>query len=281
MPNFDEIAYWNDEAGSRWAHYQERIDAVFAPLGEAGLTAAAALAGETVVDIGCGCGASSIALSHAVDKTGSVLGVDVSRTMLAVAEERSLAAGLRNSRFLLADASTEAFDEHVFDLAFSRFGVMFFDDPVAAFENVRRSLRPDGRLVFVCWRDLGANPWFTVPMEAIRPHVPPQPKADAEAPGPLAFADATRVRDILERAGFERVRFEAFDAVLPLGTRASATELLSKIGPASRLIEGGSESERARAVLALDDVLSAHESHRRVRLGAGVWIVRARPGHAN
>ena len=279
MANSEEIAYWNEEAGSRWARFQERIDAAFAPLGAAGLASAAARPGEAALDVGCGCGASSLELGEAVGATGRVVGVDVSRSMLAVAEERATAANLGNARFILADASSEAFEERAFDLAFSRFGVMFFDDPVSAFANVRRSLRSDGRLVFVCWRELGANPWFRVPLEAIRPYVPPQPKADPEAPGPLAFADATRVRGILERAGFEDIRFEAFDAMLPFGTRTAATELVSKIGPASQLLEKVDEPERPDALLALDRALAANEREGVVRLGASVWIVVARPKH--
>lgn len=276
-PNAAEIAYWNDEAGSRWVRFQARIDRAFAPLGAAGLAAAAVRPGETVLDIGCGCGATSLELSDAVGSTGRVVGVDVSRSMLAVAEERAGVAGLGNARFVLADASTEAFDERVFDLAFSRFGVMFFDDPVAAFVNVRRSLRSGARLVFVCWRELGANPWFHVPLEAVRPCVPAQPKADPQAPGPLAFAEPSRVRGILEHAGFENIQFEAFDAKLSLGTLATATETVSRIGPASRLLEGADDPARADALLALNLALTPYESDGDVRLGAGVWIVRARP----
>ena len=275
LPNAEEIAYWNEEAGSRWARFQERIDRAFAPLGAAALARAAVRSGEAVLDIGCGCGASSLELSSAVGKTGSIVGVDVSRSMLAVAEARSRALGLSNARFVLADASTEAFDTQLFDLAFSRFGVMFFDDPVAAFTNVRRALRLGGRLVFVCWRDIAANPWFEVPVEAVRPHVPRQPKPDPEEPGPLAFADTSRVRTILERAGFAEIRVEAFDAKLELGLRSSATELLSKVGPTSRLLEGADECERADALLALDEALIPHERDGEVRLGGGVWIVRA------
>jgi len=276
MPNSEEIAYWNDEAGSRWAAFQERIDHVFAPLGLAGLASAALQPAESVLDIGCGCGATLLELASAVGARGGVVGIDVSRSMLAVAEQRAQALGLANVGFLLADASTYAFGEDAFDVAFSRFGVMFFDDPVGAFANVRRSLRADGRLVFVCWRDLAANPWFHVPLEAVRPHVAAQPKPDPEAPGPLAFADPNRVRGILAQAGFEDVQFKAFDVKLVLGLRTSACELLSQIGIAARLLGEADDRARADAVVALDRVLRAHETNGDVVLGAGVWIVSAR-----
>jgi SAM-dependent methyltransferase len=157
---------------------------------------------------------------------------------------------------------------------------MFFDDPVVALANVRRSLRPNGRFVFVCWRDLATNPWFHVPHEAVRPHVPPQPKLDPEAPGPLAFADPNRLRGILQQAGFGHVRIDAFDAKLPFGPLASATELLSQIGPAARLLAGADERVRAHAMGALDVASSAHETDGDVTLGAGVWIVVASPAQS-
>jgi SAM-dependent methyltransferase len=272
----DEIAYWNNEAGSHWALFQERMDRALAPLGARALQSAAAGPGDAVLDIGCGCGASSLALAGAIGETGSLVGVDVSRPMLAVAEKRARAAGLGNVRFVLADATSEPFDDEVFDLAFSRFGVMFFDDPLRAFANVRRALRPDGRLVFVCWRDIAANPWFAVPAGAVRPYVPPQPAPDPEAPGPLAFADPTRVRGILERAGFEAVQFEAFEAMASLGSHSSALEVLSQIGPAARLLDGVDGRARADALLALSATLREHERAGDVALEGGVWIVSAR-----
>lgn len=272
----DEIAYWNNEAGSHWALFQEQMDRALAPLGARGLQSAAAGPGDAVLDIGCGCGASSLELARAIGATGSLVGVDVSRPMLTVAEKRARAAGLGNVRFLPADAATEPFGNDVFDLAFSRFGVMFFDDPLRAFANVRRALRHDGRLVFVCWRDLAANPWFAVPAAAVRPHVPPQPKSDPEAPGPLAFADPTRVRGILERAGFEAVQFEAFDARVSLGSRSSALEMLSHIGPAARLLDGVDKRARADALFALGAALCEHERAGDVALEGGIWVVSAR-----
>ncbi len=274
-PNRDEVAYWNDDAGSRWVEFQERIDRAFAPLSAAGLALAAAQPGESVVDIGCGCGATVLELADAVGSSGSVLGVDVSRSMLALAGQRA-GERLPNVRLHVADAATHAFDESSVDLAFSRFGVMFFDDPVSALANVRRALRPGGRLVFVCWRDLAANPWFHVPLEAVHPHLPPQPKVHPHAPGPLAFADRDRVEDILRQAGYDDVRSSAFDAVLELGPEPQATELLSQIGPTSRLFAGGDEAARAVAREALSVALRGHAPDGHVRLRAGVWMVVAR-----
>lgn len=277
MPNTDEIAYWNDEAGSRWAKFAERIDRAFEPLSAAGLASASAASAEAVLDIGCGCGTTLLALAGAVGANGSVVGLDVSVPMLAVARQRALALRHASVRFVLGDAATYPLGEATFDLEFSRFGVMFFEDPVGAFVNLRRALRPNGRLVFICWRELAANPWFAVPAEAVRPFVAPQPKPDPEAPGPLAFADPMRVRRILERADFEAVQLAAFDAKLPLGTRAQAVELLSQIGPAARLLAGAGDAARASAARALDDGLKPHEAHDQVLLAAGVWIVVARP----
>jgi SAM-dependent methyltransferase len=274
-PNADEIAYWNDEAGSRWVTYQERIDRAFAAFTRETLARAVVRPGERVLDIGCGCGATTLELSAAVGETGSVVGVDVSHPMLEVARSRVSASGSHNVRFVQADASTEDFGDARFDLVFSRFGVMFFDDPVGAFVNLRRAMAPDGRLAFACWRDLAANPWFSVPANAVRPHVPPQPKPDPLAPGPLAFADAERVRAILESAGFDGVRYEPLDVSIVLGSRGDALELLSEIGPASRLLGEADEDGRDAALLALDRALGNRERHGEVALDGGIWIFSA------
>ena len=275
MPNAAEIAYWNDEPGARWAALHERIDRAFATLSAAGLAVAAAGPGEVVLDVGCGTGVTSLALAASVTGAGSVTAVDISRPMVAVAEERARALALGNVRFVLADAAVHRFAERAYDLVFSRFGVMFFDDPAGAFANIRPALHPGGRLVFVCWRELAANPWIHVLTAAVRPHVPAQPKAGPEEPGPLSFADPERVRALLGRAGFRDVTFAAVDAELPFGTRAAACEFLSKIGPASRLLEGANERERDAALRALDAALNPHERDGDVLLGAGVWIVSA------
>jgi SAM-dependent methyltransferase len=273
MANAEEIAYWDGPAGSRWSQYQQRMDRAFESFDDAVLARAIARPGESVLDIGCGCGATALALARAVGATGHVEGVDVSHEMLALAQRRAAAAGLTNIRFTRSDASNDDLGVGAFDLLFSRFGVMFFDDPTAAFAHVRASLRSPGRLAFVCWRDLAANPWFSVPYFSVRDFAPPQPKMAAHAPGPMAFADADYLRTILETAGFANVAIEPFDANLTLGTRAEATEMLSQLGPAARMIELAPEDAKPAALASLERALGEHERDGSVRLTGGVWLV--------
>ncbi len=201
-PNADQLAYWNGENGDKWARLQERLDGLFAPISAAAVAAAAPRPGDRVLDIGCGCGDTVLALAEAVGPLGSVTGVDISGPMLAVAGHRIAARELAQAAVLRADAATEPFAPGSVDLVFSRFGVMFFDAPSEAFINIRRAMKPGGRLVFACWRPFRENPWFHTPYEAAAPHLPEQEKADPEAPGPFAFAEPERVTRILGVAGF-------------------------------------------------------------------------------
>ena len=188
-PNADQVAYWNGDAGDKWARLQARLDGLFVPISAAAVAAAAPCQGEHALDIGCGCGATVLALAEGVGPLGRVTGVDISAPMLAVAEHRIAASALTQAAVLKADAATEPFAPGSFDLAFSRFGVMFFDAPVEAFINIHRALKPGGRLVFACWRPFKTNPWFSVPYRAAVPHLPEQERPEPEAPGPFAFAD--------------------------------------------------------------------------------------------
>ena len=275
--NAAQIAEWNGAQGQRWAELQREIDGIVVPFGAAALQLAAPQAGERVIDVGCGCGDTSIELARAVGETGSVLGIDVSRPMLDVARSRAGLARLARLAFREADASNAELPAES-DLLFSRFGVMFFGQPVPAFGHLRESMRSRGRCVFACWRAPRDNSWAMRPLVAARKAlgITPAP-ADPNAPGPFAFADDERLRAILSAAGFERIDLHRFDAPVFLGaTPRSAAENATRIGPTSRFLhEAGMENlpaildaiEGAVAPLAAPDG--------RVSLNGSAWIVAA------
>ena len=278
-PNADQVAYWNGDNGTKWARLQARLDALFVPISEAAVAAAAAKPGEAVLDIGCGCGATVLALAAAVGPGGSVTGVDISAPMLEVARRRLIEADAAHVDVVLADAATEPFPAGTVDLVFSRFGVMFFDAPAEAFTNIRRALKPGGRLLFACWRPFKGNPWFHVPYKAAVPHLPEQEKPDPEAPGPFSFAEPARVERILGLAGFSEIDVKPFDAMLTLGGPgdvADALNLATEVGPAARALGTGSPEQRATAERAIAEALKALDGAEGIRLGAQCWFVSAR-----
>jgi SAM-dependent methyltransferase len=186
-------------------------------------------------------------------------------------------------RFRAADVQTVALDAGAFDAAFSRFGVMFFADPVAAFRNVGRALRPGGRIVFACWRPVAENPWVTVPMAAAAPHLTLTAPAAADAPGPFSFGDAERVRRILEAAGFEAIRIEPVD--IPMkpggGDLDEAAETFLVVGPVAQALREmqASAALREKVRVAVRDSFAPHLRAGRVELGSAIWLVQARRGH--
>ncbi len=281
--NQQQIDYWNEVSGPRWVAAQERLDGMIEGLGLAGMDGAGVAAGERVIDVGCGCGATSLALAGRVGATGGVLGVDISGPMLARARERADAAGLHNLHFQQSDAQTHVFAAAAADLVFSRFGVMFFDDPVAAFRNLRGSLRPGGRLAFVCWQPLDLNPWMALPMQAIAPFVEARPRPEPGEPGPYAFADPTRVRRILEDAAFEAIEIEGLSSAQRLGKASedALDFLLTGVGPVASALTETTPTARAAAADALRALLARHETHDGVEFDSAVWIATARaPGRS-
>ncbi len=275
--NAEQIAEWNGVLGERWATLQREIDDIVVPFGAAALQAAAAQPGERVLDIGCGCGASAIELARQVGAQGAVLGLDVSRPMLDVAQARAEAARLPQLAFSEADASAADLPPGR-DLLFSRFGIMFFGAPVAALAHLRRALRTGGRAAFVCWRTPRDNPWAMAPLVAARAALGVTPvRSDPHAPGPFAFADDARLRALLADAGFGAIALHRFDAPVTLGaTPRLAAESALRVGPVSRFAaEAGPAQlptifdavERALAVVAGADG--------RVQLGGSAWIVSA------
>jgi SAM-dependent methyltransferase len=271
--NAEQIAYWNATAGETWARRREDLDRELDSLGRRAMEALSPAAGERLVDIGCGCGRTTLQLADLVGAGGSVLGVDISRPMLSAARQR--AAGVHQVRFLEADAQTFAFKAGAADAVYSRFGVMFFTDPGMAMTNIRSALRPGGRIAFVCWRDVALNPFMTVPYAAALHLLPlSPPPTDPHAPGPFAFSDGERVRSILSGAGFATISVVPHDEAIGSGDLEAATSLALTIGPLGAVLRenkdlAGSVRDCVRSALA------PHETHDGVMLGSASWIVTA------
>ncbi len=279
--NRDEIAEWNGVIGQRWATGQQQVDGIVRPFGNAALALADAQPGERVLDVGCGGGDTALALAQRVGRGGQVLGVDVSQPLLAVARARAAAEALPQLAFDEADASAAALPTGL-DLLFSRFGVMFFAQPEAAFAHLRRHLRPGGRCVFVCWRAPRDNPWAMAPLSAARQAlgIVNPPPADPLAPGPFAFADGDRLQRILAGAGFDHIDVQRLD--LPVRLGASAREAAAHtlhIGPASRLLREAGADKQPLLATAIEQALAPlAAADGSIDLTGSTWCVSARAG---
>jgi SAM-dependent methyltransferase len=234
--NADEITRWNEVSGGTWAELSDLLDRQLGDVGRRTMDALAPRPGERLIDVGCGCGQTTLELASRVGPAGAVLGLDISQPMLAVARSRAAAAGVKQVELREADAQTHALPEGAFAAIFSRFGVMFFEDPPAAFRNVRRALVRGGRLAFVCWRAPAENPVMTRPLEAARHHFPPTPPSVPGAPGPFAFADAGRIRYVLEKAGFSDIAITPHDSEMGGHDLEDAVTLGLRVGPVPGLL---------------------------------------------
>lgn len=276
--NLEQRTYWNDLAGPRWVKLQERLDAQIQPFGVAALQRAEIKTGERVLDVGCGCGQTTLDLARSVGTQGLVTGIDLSLPMLERARERKEEKGIANVEFFYADAQTYRFETSPYDLAFSRFGVMFFDNPTVAFTNLRSALRPRGRLCFVCWQGLEKNEWAKIPLAAAAQHVALPPQAVPGTPGPFAFADQIRVRQILKDARFIEVKFEAYETQLSMGGATTVDEAVDfslEIGPVATLLRDADTKVKSQVRSSLSTALLPYAKQGGVKLGGAVWIVRA------
>jgi len=277
--NAEQIKYWNGEAGTHWADHNDEMDTMLRPLGATAIDRAAPAAGEHVLDIGCGCGGTTLDLAEHVGESGRILGVDISETMLGLANKRigNLPAKLQAvPSFALADASTFTFPKNEYDLLFSRFGVMFFADSTAAFANMRQALKPKGRLTFLCWGPPSENDWITTPLMAAREHLPPTEATDPKAPGPFAFADTDYVGGILAAAGFANIHVEATSPVMKIGRGGSVedtAEFFMEVGPVARALIDQNDSVRGRVKNAIADTIADRFRNGFAEMGARCWIV--------
>ena len=275
--NAAQIEFWNSEAARAWGEQHARMDLALAELTQSLLAFAAPQPGEHVLDIGCGGGTTVLELAARVGAGGCVLGVDVARPSAARARSRIAAAGLTQAEVIAADASTHPFRAAGFDLAFSRLGVMFFSDPVAAFANVRRALKPGGRLSLGVFR--ADSPFPSAATAAARHLLPPSPAAAPEEPGPFSWADPGRVHRILEGAGFREVSLTATDPMIHLagpGGAVEAADFAMTFGPITRVLAGLAAADRDAVRTTLEAFFRAQDGPQGVALPARNWVVQAR-----
>ncbi|MEM6621263.1 MAG: methyltransferase domain-containing protein [Pseudomonadota bacterium] len=268
---------WIGRTGLEWSRHSEAMEGMLGPAGQAGLDALAPQAGENILDLGCGAGASTAALAAAVGSAGNVFGVDVSPDLILAA--RSRLSNLPQADLIEADATTHAFQPAGYDAVFSRFGSMFFEDPAAAFANVRGALKAGARAVMVAWREPAQNQWATVPMSFVAEGLA-DPRS-APGPSPFSWADPDVFREQLTAGGFESVSATHYDfmAAVSLGEDPDpvrrAIALMMRIGPLAARLRGAPEEAKREAEAFLTARLARHVHQGVVRLPASAWIVSA------
>jgi SAM-dependent methyltransferase len=272
--NADQLAFWNGVGGETWVARQRHTDITLQPVSDALVAHAAPTKGERVLDVGCGCGASTLDFARAVGPTGTVEALDISGPMLREAKNRANAAGISNVEWRQVDAATAPLSGY--DLLTSMFGLMFFGDPVAAFVHMRGAANPGARMSFVCWRALTENPWMEVPMRAVEPLLPPRPPGNPNGPGMFAFADPARVSQILTDAGWAQPEFTDFDCDLDIAAGRGLDEAIiqsTKIGAVNSWLRNQPPDTIAAAIESLRNALMPYTDGSDVRLHAAMWLV--------
>ncbi len=278
IANTAQQEYWNTVAGPRWVGLGGAVERRVQRVNDLLLARAGARAGERVLEIGCGTGAATVPFAEAVGERGRVVGIDISEPMLAAARQRIAESGLDNVTLLQADAQVHRFEAGHFDLITSRFGVMFFADPVAAFSNLLPAARPDGRLCFVCWAPLEENRHWLIPYEVALRHLGPPAPTPPHMPGPLAFSDPGYVRSILDSAGFADVVIDRETPDIIGATPEEEAEHACIMGPPARLIDEKKPDDAVRATIRreIGEAFAAYARNGAMLLPSTVFLVTAR-----
>lgn len=275
--NRDEVEHWNDsERTGDWVIYQERYDRMLEPFRDPILDAAHLTGDEQVLDVGCGCGATTLAAARAI-APGTAAGVDLSAAMLARARQNAAASGLSNTSFEQADAQVHLFATS-YDAVISRLGVMFFADPVVAFANLLAATRAGGRLAFACWQPLAKNEWLLVPMEALAGHVRLPDPTGPGAPGMFSLAEPDRVRQVLGDAGWREISMADVTRPIPVGggTLDEAIAFVRGRSIVRTMFADIDQATQDRAMESVREALATRAGSDGVRLGAAIWLVTAR-----
>jgi SAM-dependent methyltransferase len=272
--NADQIALWNGCAGRGWVEAQESLDRLFEPFEALLVDAVAKHKAQRVLDIGCGTGSTTLAVARQLGPKGAAVGVDISEPMIALAKQR---AGIESAptRFLCADAQTHAFEPASFDMIVSRFGVMFFDDPVRAFANLRRAAAPKAALQVIAWRSPAENPFMTAAERAAAPFFPEMPARRPDEPGQFAFADRNRVYSILEKSGWAGIDIQPLDVACTLPEQ-ELNAYITRLGPIGRVLQQVDKRTRSRIVEGVRAAFDPYVHGAEVRFRAACWMIGAR-----
>ncbi|MBA1148832.1 methyltransferase domain-containing protein [Ectothiorhodospiraceae bacterium WFHF3C12] len=274
------VEFWNDTLADKFERFREILMNGLSYHSRVPLERLHVEPGSRIVDVGCGWGDTAIQLARKTGPDGFVLGLDCVDRFLDHGRREAEAAGVDNVRFQAEDVERYPFEPN-FDLCFSRFGMMFFENPVAAMRNVRKSLRPGGTLMFIVWRTIDDNPWFGLPKQVVLDFLePPGDDARTCGPGPFSMADPEVVEQQLEIAGFEDVRFERIDGPVTVGASLEeAIRFQLAIGPAGEVFrEAGEEAERQRDRIeaAMREALAPYHEASGVVMPSSSWTITAR-----
>lgn len=278
MTAVDWSSRWRCQEGRHWRSEAARYDEINRAFGEALIDAAQLSPGEHVLDVGCGAGAITLEAARRVRPGGSVLAIDISPDLVAMARDRTASAGAVEVELIEADAAAYPYDEEAFDVLVSRNGLMFFDDPDAALTNLARALRPGGRIVFTAPQALDRNPWIMVAGAAAAPYVGIPAGVAPGQPGPLGMADRSLIETVLGRAGFTAVEIQELTGSMRIGTNVDdAVAFIRSIPMVRDLLDSASAANRAAAIEAVEQALADHATPDGVVIhGNGAWLVTAR-----
>ena len=276
IANQEQREFWSDIKGDLWVTLQPRIDTMLATFGDKALDTLNPQSGERILEIGCGTGTTTLALGQKVGASGEILAADLSRPMLNKAIERANLCAEHPITFVEADAQVHSFATAAFDAVYSRFGVMFFDSPVAAFRNIRKAVRPGGRMAYVCWADRKANPWIRIPAGAAKAFLDlPAPPPD-DAPGQFSMENEHRVQQILHDAGWSDIGLERFTVDGSIGSNAAdAARFITKMGPMSEPFALADSDTQNKTLQVIEEALTPYSNDSGVTLGFSTWIVSA------
>ena len=274
--NKNQRDFWSGKGGDIWVKRQNAMDTMLSPLGEAALNKLNLNEGENVLDIGCGCGHTTLNIAKRISPDGQVTGLDISEPMLKRAKESANEMSISNASFNCVDVQTDDMGEEVYSAAFSRFGVMFFEDPVAAFCNINKSLITGASLSFVCWQSPALNPWQSLFIEAVKKYVD-LPSPPPRSPSPFAFMESEYVSSILEESNFQNIMIEGHEAEVNMFSGRSLSDSVKdyiSINPVvSGMLKDSTEQEKTEIINSAIEAFSPYYSVKGLMFPSATWLV--------